>query len=219
MRIWFWHPPKTAGATIWVNLNAINKSDSPVKYAQPRSENMLRMTPEEIEFVRQIKSMGGWSKHLPVQRTVVAGDVPSILSVRDPYPRVLSFWSYYVKHHNRAVKKVPNPENYPARSFDSWVREYITHPKLWYPWRPCAFWYHHLQGTVDIIRVENLEEDYKRVTGHDLKVGFESDNATVGWTRETALDFLNPTQVNLINEMFHEDFEIFGYEKFNKNLI
>ena len=76
---------------------------------------------------------------------------------------------------------------------------------------PCSYWRHHLTGPVAIIRYEHLYEDFREVTGYKwMDVSY---NQTSRWTRDSALLVLSPDDIDLINDRFSEDFEMFGYEK------
>jgi hypothetical protein len=200
--VYLWHPPKTGGTSIWYNLLSVSKANGHnywYRVADPRV-----VIKENKPFYDLIQDEFTWGKHLPVLKTTIPPDVPSILPVRDPYPRCLSMYAYHVKHSKKNNKPYPY-------SFAEWFKKYTPMHGMWLPWRPCSYWRHHLTGPVAIIRYEHLYEDFREVTGYKwMDVSY---NQTSRWTRDSALLVLSPDDIDLINDSFSEDFEMFGYEK------
>ena len=206
----FWHPPKTAGASIFINLIMASKHHNRLWWYRQVDKRIIKGKDYDPGLIPLAEAEASWIKHLPVQKTTLDPATPSILSVRDPYPRCVSMWSYYKKHMYKRINAGENPKE-PVKTFSSWMDSAIYKSKTWQVWRPCAYWRHHLTGHVDIIRYESLKEDFKRITGHDwVEV---SKNPTQRWDRERALEVMTDDDIKKINGWFNEDFEMFGYEK------
>ena len=216
--VWYvWHPPKTAGTTVWKNLSLINDRMGKYWYRQSDARTLLRETEKDRTYVDVIESDMSWSKHIPIQKTTVPRNCTSIITVRDPYPRCLSMWSYYIKHVQKR-KKLGLWQDNATFMFDDFMDHYVYRRsgppmgRAWAPWRPCVYWYKHLKGPVHAIRQESIGKDFKRLTGYEM-AEYPEGNYTMGWDRESALTFLSQYQIEKINEWFAEDFEVFGYEK------
>lgn len=207
--VYFWHPPKTAGGSIWFNLQSASKEHGrPYWYRVP---DLRKMDPVDPGFYKLLEEETTWQKHLPVQKTTISNTAPAILSVRDPYSRCAAMHAYYIKHCNKAIEAGTWPEKASIKNMTDWLSSHCFHPPIWTPWKHCAYWRHHLKGPVAIIRYENLKEDFKEVTGHPwIDVQY---NRTSEWTRERALEVLSRRDIENINYYFAEDFEMFGYEK------
>lgn len=206
----FWHPPKTAGASIWHNLMRVSMLHGRQWWYRQADKRTIKKNfdPGLIEIS---ESEYSWVKHFPVQKMTIDPATPSILSVRDPYSRCVSMWTYYKKHTYRKINNGILPKDTPIRSFSDFMEKTVYSPKMWNVWRPCSYWRHHLTGHVDIIRYESLKEDFKRVTGEDwVEI---SKNPTQRWDRERALEVMTDDEIKKISNWFDEDFWMFGYEK------
>jgi hypothetical protein len=217
MTMYLWHPGKTAGSAIWGNLERVNKLVGEKYYdLGGRYENLYREDEAHKKWAEWVSEESSWIKHIPVQRTDLRSDVRSLLPVRNPYSRAMSIWSYYIKQRNKynnATLTLRKGQTLsPKLNFSKYLKDKIVNQKAWMPWRPCAYWRHHLTGSVRLIRHEHLEQDFFDVTGFEWE-DYEFDNVTVGWTPEMALEEMNSSDIELINQYYHEDFEMFGYKK------
>lgn len=201
--VYLWHPPKTGGTSIWFNLKRVSRLNGHAYWYRIPDHRVI--ITESRDFHKWMLSEPTWCKHLSVLKTTIPAYVPSILAVRDPYSRCMSMYSYFQKHQAKKSGRS-------LGGFSEWFKQYVDYKKRWFPWRPCAVWKNHLTGPVAILRYEYLREDFREITGHEWSDEYDF-NATKKWTREDALCVYSQRDVDNINRVFAEDFEVFGYEK------
>ena len=148
--------------------------------------------------------------------------------VRNPYVRILSEFKCgsagignikydnfrteckdfekYIKHNKDTISK---------DMFNSYIQLRILNRGKWY--------YHYTELykylpsdpniVMNIIRFENLNEDFDKLMGKyslDFKLNKHSNKSKP--VKFTINDFSDDT-INMINEVYHKDFELFNYEK------
>jgi len=132
--------------------------------------------------------------------------------VRNPYERIASQYRYRVKTNQTNLGNRP-------LSLNEWIvetlgkrnGEFYDHPLMF---APCVDWITDSGGHIlvdQILQLETLAADWeelKRRSGVTLDLHHENRTLT---TRETSIEELNDTALDIVSNHFAADFEAFGY--------
>lgn len=127
--------------------------------------------------------------------------------VRDPYSRIISEFNY-LNRRNLLPKKMGLNEfilyAISSYSFNEYLLDNHQRPQSDY------IFHNGSQVIGNIIKFENLEEEFKELTGLVLS---KKSNVSKG---SFTVDDISDKNIHLINFFYHEDFENFGYNRISR---
>jgi hypothetical protein len=184
------HPPKTGGISLRVAVaNTVNPAP---RWATARGHQLP-------EYYGESRSS------------------PAAVLVRNPYTRFVAMYNYAISN-----KQEITPALFAAKIFNQYVHipdKYCyntVNPGISGKYYPCYFWHRVCTGHVDVIRFETYNQDVQRVYGIDM-THHQHLNRREGQRQTVAdvSDFYSEKILAIVNLLCHEDFEHYGYTKFD----
>ena len=137
---------------------------------------------------------------------------PAAILVRNPYTRFVAVYNHFLSENKPitasmfAVKLFSEAISADDNNFYQSVNCY-----------PCYFWHHACAGTVEIIRFENYNQDVQRVYGINMNKQPHLNQRT-GQRKQVCdvVHFYNEKILATVNLLWREDFEHYGYIKFDR---
>ena len=135
--------------------------------------------------------------------------------VRNPYNRLASHYFQWQKY-KWWKKQIRDLDDFVSKAYKLPIEELTEKVNRHQPEfiLPCTAWITDF-SKFKIFKTENLDEMYEFFTKHcgslDHKIGRDSTTKTKGL--ESYKDLYNEESLKIIQRVFHDDFENFGYEK------
>jgi len=200
------HIPKTGGSSLEHYFS--NKYDIPLN-----NDALFDFLDASMAKIKHINSS---LQHITYQTinthkdffNIDMSNLEIITIVRNPYNRIISDLFWYKKITIDSTKE----EVYDI------IQEYLRDDTLDNHTIPQYLFVTDEKRTlipnIKILRTETLSSDMHKLGYVDFDVKI-NDNAT----KKNYFDFLNPNSIQLINDFYHYDFEIFKYDKINNDKI
>jgi hypothetical protein len=193
--LYFVHIPKNAGSSIEeVGL------DHGVKWGKEFFNRKLY----KFFLNGKLVSLAHW--HLPYEvRKYDRAPDKCFCVVRNPYEKIVSSYNYHSRNFSQIQKLTLN--EYIDEALKSF---FVNEFKLDNHQRPQSEYIFHKGEKVinNILRFENISEDFKKLTG--LELSKKVNSSPVG---SCTIEDISDKNIHLINYFYHEDFENFGYER------
>lgn len=148
---------------------------------------------------------------LPKYYGASPGD-PAAILVRNPYTRFVAMYNHAVND-----KKQINPSMFAVKMFNEALSADDNNFYNSVNCYPCYFWQRECTGPVEVIRFENYVEDVQRV--YKLNMHQEPHMNQRSGQRKYVCDvaeFYNEKILATVNFLWREDFEHYGYIKFDR---
>lgn len=132
-----------------------------------------------------------------VQELKKSKDVLSVVTVRNPYDRVLSMYNFFTM--------------FKERSFDyflEYIKKHIGH-KFFCPQH--LYYSYGAFKVNEIIKIETIDKDWKRVVNGKLNIDIPVVHANKDPRAKKTR--LTKDEKTFIYELYKEDFKVFNYEK------
>jgi len=158
-----------------------------------------------------------WKRHLTSQEVIdIVGQEKwqkafKFAFVRNPWDKVVSQYKYRIKtNQNRMKENEIDFNNWVIKAYKEKDLRYFDLPKLF---APQAEWLKNNEGKIDmdfIGRFENLHNDFEKVS-KELKLQKELPHLNKT-NHKPYQDYYNKDSINIIENHYKEDIEMFGYK-------
>lgn len=199
-KLMFIHIPKTAGTSVETYAKTHN-----IKWGR------------HVKYPRPVKKVSAPYWHIPPKyfnrnNSPYKGKILFAI-VRNPYERIISEYKYrneiFPKNKKNVNKKNVNKKN---------LNEFIHNAEIIYDKNNFCFDGHLLpqnefvDSKTEILKIENLDKEFsnlmKKYNYPDKKLGKSFKTST-----NLSVKDLDRKSINIVNNIYHEDFNNFGYTK------
>ena len=130
----------------------------------------------------------------------------TFITARNPYDRIISLWWSMCKREGDRYEYKKLMQD---KKLDNRPESFL---KVLKPRESRTQADYHKGNRIDyIIHTENLEEEFKQLPFYKPEIEFPCINTTSD-VRPSTKDLINDEYINLINNMYKEDFDLLGYE-------